>query len=213
LQNPLRALLDLPEEEKAQRGLEHTPREIYQQPATWINTYQYCLNRRTDLMNALRRGGIGRGSASSPTVYLIGAGTSDYTGRTIAPLLRQRWGCDVWPVASTTLLTDFDDRLVVFGSGEEVSLEFNPSVLPILPKNWTRDYFFLANGYEKDMDFYAAEGSTVEPLPFRGMGTYPYPGKSFPLDEKHLDYLLNFNTRQMSGNEPRGYWYDYSHPK
>ncbi len=109
MQNPLRALLDLPEEEKAQRGLEHTPREIYQQPATWINTYQYCLNRRTDLMNALRRAGIGRGSASSPTVYLIGAGTSDYTGRTIAPLLRQRWGCDVWPVASTTLLTDFDD--------------------------------------------------------------------------------------------------------
>ena len=85
--------------------------------------------------------------------------------------------------------------------------------LPAVPKNWTRDYFFLANGYEKDMDFYAAEGATVEPLPFRSMGTYPYPGKSFPLDEKHLDYLLNFNTRQMSGNEPQGYWYDYSHPK
>ena len=112
-----------------------------------------------------------------------------------------------------SLLTDFDDRLVVFGSGEEVALEFDPRSLPSIPKNWIRDYFFLANGYEKDMDFYAAEGATVEPLPFRSMGTYPYPGKSFPLDEKHLDYLLNFNTRQMSGNEPRGYWYDYSHPK
>jgi len=112
-----------------------------------------------------------------------------------------------------SLLTDFDDRLVVFGSGEEVALEFDPRSLPAVPKNWTRDYFFLANGYEKDMDFYAAEGATVEPLPFRSMGTYPYPGKSFPLDEKHLDYLLNFNTRQMSGNEPQGYWYDYSHPE
>src|SRR5438034_6481489 len=112
-----------------------------------------------------------------------------------------------------SLLTDFDDRLVVFGSGEEVALEFDPSSLPAVSKNWTRDYFFLANGYEKDMDFYAAEGATVEPLPFRTMGTYPYPGKSFPLDEKHLDYLLNFNTRQMSGNEPQGYWYDYAHPK
>ena len=110
-------------------------------------------------------------------------------------------------------MTDFDDRLVVFGSGEEVALEFDPRSLPAVPKNWTRDYFFLANGYEKDMDFYAAEGATVEPLPFRSMGTYPYPGKSFPLDEKHLDYLLNFNTRQMSGNEPQGYWYDYSHPE
>jgi tetratricopeptide (TPR) repeat protein len=111
------------------------------------------------------------------------------------------------------LLTDFDDRLVVFGSGEEVALEFDPKSLPAVPRNWTRDYFFLANGYEKDMDFYAAEGATVEPLPFRTMGTYPYPGKSFPLDDKHLDYLLNFNTRQMSGNEPQGYWYDYSQRK
>jgi hypothetical protein len=111
------------------------------------------------------------------------------------------------------LLTDFDDRLVVFGSGEEVALEFDPRSLPAVSKNWTRDYFFLANGYEKDMDFYAAEGATVEPLPFHNMGTYPYPGKSFPLDDKHLDYLLNFNTRQMSGNEPQGYWYDYSKRK
>src|SRR6266480_5117952 len=111
------------------------------------------------------------------------------------------------------LLTDFDDRLVVFGSGEEVALDFDPKSLPAVPKNWTRDYFFMANGYEKDMDFYAAEGATVEPLPFRNMGTYPYPGKSFPIDDKHLDYLLNFNTRQMSGNEPQGYWYDYSQRK
>jgi hypothetical protein len=113
----------------------------------------------------------------------------------------------------TPLLTAFDDKLAVFGSGEEVALEFNPSSLPILPKGWTRDYFFVANGYEKDMDFYAAEGSTVEPLPFRKMGTYPHPGKSFPLDEIHLDYFLKYNTRYVSGNEPQGYWYDYKPEK
>jgi tagatose-6-phosphate ketose/aldose isomerase len=39
----------------------------------------------------------------------VGAGTSDYVGRALAPLLRQRWGCDVWAVPSTTLLTDFED--------------------------------------------------------------------------------------------------------
>ena len=39
LGNPLRTLLDLPEPEKAERGLEHTPREIWQQPATWGKTY------------------------------------------------------------------------------------------------------------------------------------------------------------------------------
>ncbi len=107
------------------------------------------------------------------------------------------------------LLTNFDDHFAVFGSGEEVALEFDPAKLPALPKGWTRDYFFLAHGYEKDMDFYAAEGNTAEPLPFHAMGTYPYPGKSYPLDEEHLRYLLNYNTRHVSGNEPRGYSYDY----
>lgn len=108
------------------------------------------------------------------------------------------------------LLTGSDDRFAVFGSGEEVALEFDPSSLPSLAKGWTRDYFFAANGYEKDMDFYAAEGSTVEPLPFQKMGTYPYPGRSYPLDPEHLQYLLEYNTRYLSGNEPRGYAYKYS---
>jgi tetratricopeptide (TPR) repeat protein len=108
------------------------------------------------------------------------------------------------------LLTALDDKLVVFGSGDEVRLDFDPSHLPALPQGWVRDYFFAANGYEKDMDFYAAEGNFVAPLPFLRMGDYPYPpGKSFPLDDSHLNYLLEYNTRQMSGNEQRGYWFDY----
>ena len=108
------------------------------------------------------------------------------------------------------LLTATDDKLAVFGSGDEVRLDFDPSNLPVLPKGWVRDYFFAANGYEKDMDFYAAEGNYVAPLPFLSMGEYPYaPKKSFPLDDAHLKYLLEYNTRSMSGNEQRGYWFDY----
>jgi tetratricopeptide (TPR) repeat protein len=108
------------------------------------------------------------------------------------------------------LLTSLDDKLAVFGSGDEVRLEFDPSKLPALPKGWVRDYFFAANGYEKDMDFYAAEGNYVAPLPFLSMGEYPYtPKKSFPLDDTHVNYLLEYNTRHMSGNEQRGYWFDY----
>jgi tetratricopeptide (TPR) repeat protein len=109
------------------------------------------------------------------------------------------------------LLTALDDQLVVFGSGDEVRLDFDPSKLPALHEGWVRDYFFAANGYEKDMDFYAAEGNFVAPLPFLKMGDYPYsPGKSFPLDDAHLKYLLEYNTRHMSGNEQRGYWFDYA---
>jgi tagatose-6-phosphate ketose/aldose isomerase len=109
LGNPLKTLLDLPEQEKSERGLLHTPREIWQQPETWALTYRLCADRQSDLLDVLRRAGIGRGSTSSPTVYLVGAGTSDYTGRALAPLLRGRWGCDVWALPSTTLLTDFDE--------------------------------------------------------------------------------------------------------
>jgi tetratricopeptide (TPR) repeat protein len=110
------------------------------------------------------------------------------------------------------LLTGYDDRLAVLGSGDEVVLDFDSTKLPPLPKGWARDYFFVANGYEKDMDFYAAEASTVQPLPFRGMGTYPYPkSKSFPLDDAHVEYFLNYNTRHLSGNEPKGYRFDYPH--
>jgi len=108
------------------------------------------------------------------------------------------------------LLTATDDKLAVFGSGDEVRLDFDPSNLPALPAGWVRDYFFAANGYEKDMDFYAAEGNYVAPLPFLSMGEYPYaPKKSFPLDDAHVKYLLEYNTRHMSGNEQRGYWFDY----
>ncbi|MGA9798551.1 MAG: FG-GAP-like repeat-containing protein [Terriglobales bacterium] len=110
------------------------------------------------------------------------------------------------------LLTGFDDRLAVFGSGDEVVLDFDPAKLPALPKGWVRDYFFVANGYEKDMDFYAAEANTVHPLPFRTMGTYPYPkNRSFPMDDSHVEYFLDYNTRHLSGNEPKGYRFDYSH--
>jgi tetratricopeptide (TPR) repeat protein len=107
------------------------------------------------------------------------------------------------------LLTSFDDRYVVFGTGDEIALEFDPSKLPVLPAGWTRDYFFLVNGYEKDMDFYAADGFTVEPLPFQAMSGYPYAKNSYPLDRDHLDYLLEYNTRHVSGNEAPGYAYRY----
>jgi tetratricopeptide (TPR) repeat protein len=107
------------------------------------------------------------------------------------------------------LLDAIDDKFVVFGSGDEVALDFDPAKLPALPRGWVRDYFFVANGYEKDMDFYAYRGDTVDPLPFRNMETYPYPGKSFPSDAEHMNYLLEYNTRFMSGNEASGYSFQY----
>ena len=112
------------------------------------------------------------------------------------------------------LLSAVDDRFVVFGSGEGVALDFDPSKLPALPSGWVRDYFFYANGFEKDLDFYAAHAFSVEPLPKHGMIAYPYPpGKEYPTDAQHLGYELEYNTRQRSGRLPPSLSYHYTQPQ
>ncbi len=113
------------------------------------------------------------------------------------------------------LLRRADDRFVVFGSGEEVALDFDPAGLPPLPPGWKRDYFFVADGYEKDMDFYAADGLTVGPFPFHAMESYPYPAPAaYPDDAAHRQYQLKFNTRLMSGDAAPGtYRFVYGTPR
>lgn len=108
------------------------------------------------------------------------------------------------------LLGAVDDRFVVFGSGEGVKLDFDPSRLPSLPTGWVRDYFFYANGFEKDLDFYAAYAFSVEPLPRHTTIPYPYPaGKEYPDDAQHLGYELEYNTRQRSDRLPPSLHYHY----
>ena len=110
-----------------------------------------------------------------------------------------------------SLLGEADDRFAILGSGDEVALEFDPSALPAIKPGWTRDYFLYADGFTKDMDFYSAYSSTVEPLPFHAMGGYPYPaGTTFPADRTRLDYRLRSNTRSASGNEGTSYRFQYS---
>jgi len=110
----------------------------------------------------------------------------------------------------TALLTGIDDRYVIFGSGEEIATEFDVSKLPPLPAHWRRDYFFYANGYVKDMDWWDASPFTVGQLPFHQMSTYPYPpSEHFPDDKNAFDYQLNWNTRWDSGQPTRSYRFDY----
>jgi Flp pilus assembly protein TadD len=108
------------------------------------------------------------------------------------------------------LLTAADDRHVVFGSGDEVQLEFDSAGLPSIPPGWKRDYFFFADGFEKDMDFYAADGQTVEPIPFHAMPDYPYAPGNAPADARYLHYLLEYNTRFYSGEAESEYRFRYT---
>jgi len=110
----------------------------------------------------------------------------------------------------TALVKGIDDRYAIFGSGEEIAVEFDAASLPALPANWKRDYFFYANGYVKDMDWWDAMPFTVSQLPFHSMSKYPYPSaEKFPDDASAIDYQLNYNDRFDSGEPMRSYRFDY----
>jgi tetratricopeptide (TPR) repeat protein len=110
----------------------------------------------------------------------------------------------------TDLVKSIDDRFVIFGSGEEIAAEFDATNLPALPLHWKRDYFFYANGFVKDMDWWDASPFTVAQLPFHAMSAYPYPdSEEYPQDAQSLDYQLNWNDRWDSGEPVRSYRFDY----
>jgi Tfp pilus assembly protein PilF len=110
----------------------------------------------------------------------------------------------------TALVKGIDDRFAIFGTGEEIAAEFDVTRLPALPEHWKRDYFFYANGYVKDMDWWDALPFTVAQLPFHGMSRYPYPAsESYPQDAQSLEYQLNWNTRFDSGEQVHSYRFDY----
>jgi hypothetical protein len=110
----------------------------------------------------------------------------------------------------TSLVSAIDDRFAIFGSGEEIAVEFDATKLPALTPHWKRDYFFYANGFVKDMDWWDGSPFTVAQLPFHGMSTYPYPeSEERPQDTKSLDYELNWNDRYDSGEPVRSYRFDY----
>ncbi len=110
----------------------------------------------------------------------------------------------------TPLLKAIDDRYVIFGSGEEIATEFDTAKLPALPEHWKRDYFFYANGFVKDMDWWDASPFTVSQLPFHTMSAYPYPAsEKFPDDADAVGYQLDWNNRFDSGEPVRSYRFNY----
>jgi tetratricopeptide (TPR) repeat protein len=112
--------------------------------------------------------------------------------------------------AVTPLLKTIDNHYVIFGSGEEIDAAFSGVKLPPLPAHWKRDYFFYANGFVKDMDFYEAMPFTVAQMPFHGMGSYPYPASEhYPDDAKSIVYRLNWDDRFESGDHTQRFQFDY----
>ncbi len=111
--NVLGELLELAENEKAERGLAHTPAEIAQQPATWESTFALFRRQRAEIQEFLTTAGVGAADFGlRPAVVLIGAGTSDYVGQSLVYLLRRMWQCDVAAVPSTDLVTHAEELIL-----------------------------------------------------------------------------------------------------
>jgi tetratricopeptide (TPR) repeat protein len=112
----------------------------------------------------------------------------------------------------TPLLTSIDNHFAIFGTGEDIDAEFDTAALPALPQGWKRDYFFYANGFVKDMDFYEAIPFTVAEMPFHGMSMYPYPAaQHYPDDAQANGYRFDWNDRFESGaNKAPGYRFVYN---
>ncbi|HEV7222566.1 MAG TPA: hypothetical protein VGN42_07685, partial [Pirellulales bacterium] len=101
------------------------------------------------------------------------------------------------------LLTETDDRLVVLGAGDELTLHFAvPADAP--PPGWTRDFLLYNVGWDKDADLNTVYGQTVEPMPFgAASGQAAGAGEEYPSDARHREYLRSYQTRAQDPREFR----------
>lgn len=94
------------------------------------------------------------------------------------------------------LLGEVDDRFVILGAGDCLTLSFDAALLPPLKDGWRRDYLLYLDGWAKDRDHNAINVLEVEPLPFHAMSGYPYRAdEHFPHGELHRRWRADWNTR------------------
>jgi hypothetical protein len=95
----------------------------------------------------------------------------------------------------TELLTATDDRHVVCGPGDEVTVEFDATGLPPLPAGWKRSFVLRSWGYCKDTAPTTVTAGQVGPLPYRAMPHYPYDPAKHPPPSAVIEYDRKWNTR------------------
>jgi len=112
LQKEYSKLYELSTAERESLGLVHTLREILQQPQTWRQSYEKVFRSSQPIEQFLTRALLGTDRSAPVNVVLVGAGSSDYIGRSVCALLRKEWSCNVVAVPSTDLLTNMEDYVL-----------------------------------------------------------------------------------------------------
>jgi len=106
----LTRLVQQPDSVKIKRGTVYTPKEILQQPWTWRETAQRISVQARNLDRFLIRTRVIRTPLGRRAkVILVGAGTSDYVGKSIVHAIRKRLQTDVSVIPSTDILTNATD--------------------------------------------------------------------------------------------------------
>lgn len=94
------------------------------------------------------------------------------------------------------LLTAIDERFVIMGAGDCLTVTFDADALPPVPAGYERDWLVFLDGWAKDRDPNTHDALFVEPLPFHGMSAYPPPpGEAYPDTEATRAYRREWNTR------------------
>ena len=97
------------------------------------------------------------------------------------------------------LLAREDAGLCLVTGGDELTVEFDVRELVPVPAGQVREYFLRTVGWDKDSDYHVAAGTTIEPLPWRGMNDQHYGSEARPVfasDALHHQ----FNTRWVGPN-------------
>jgi len=102
------------------------------------------------------------------------------------------------------LLLESDNKYIISNAGDETSVTFDAKGLPELKNGCKRDFFIHSVGWVKDGDINTSLGSTVLPLPFHGMKSYPPSADdSYPLDPGLQIYNQEYNTRIVTSDDYR----------
>ncbi|RII26555.1 MAG: hypothetical protein CXR31_09040, partial [Geobacter sp.] len=94
----------------------------------------------------------------------------------------------------TPLLTGTDDKFVIFGKGDQLSLKYGGE--SSRPAGTSRRFLLYFDGYYKAQNNVSIP-NTVEPLPFAAMSNFPYDPavENYPADTDHNRYRQEYNTR------------------
>jgi hypothetical protein len=123
-----------------------------------------------------------------------GSPVIEYDPEHLVPVPVNRWKGNLTKLGDVTeLLKATDDRHVIIGPGDELTIRFDARNLPPLRPGWTRQFVLRTYGYCKDASPFTATSGEIDPIPFRAMKQFP-PGP----DEKypHPEDLRLWHTRR-----------------